>query len=657
MNKFDEIQKQGLTDYVESITTKSTRGGGYVCPLCGSGTGKNKTGAFHIDKEGTHWACFSCNASGDIFDLIGKVENISEFPQQVSRAGEILGIYANGGDDVKALIPLQGKQIEKEPEKVETDYTEFFIKAHNNINAPAIDEYLKKRGITAESVEKYNLGYVDEWKSPNAPDTVPSSPRLIIPTSKNTYFARDIRESVPEKSLPYVKQKVGGSVLYNTAALNGDKPVYIVEGEIDCISIEQAGGAAVGLGSTGNVKKLADLLKQKPPKAPIIVALDNDKAGEKAIKTLNAELKQTDITIRQFKPFDDNVKDANEMLTTAPERLAELVKIGADFDKSDEQVAEHKQYLTASTCNYIQTFIDNIKDSSKTDCIPTNFKQLDNALDGGLYEGLYVVGAMSALGKTTFIQQISDSIAEKGNDILYFSLEMSRFDLMAKSISRCTALQAFKIKKSDYAKTVRGITDGKRYKNYNEQELEIIKSAFNDYKQIAKHIYIYEGIGNFGVEFIRKAVQKHIDFTGKKPVVVIDYLQILAPMKDYERATDKQIADKNVLELKRISRDYKIPVITISSFNRVNYNNSASMAAFKESGTIEYSADVLLGLQLQSAEHNNQSQINDLLKSDPRKVEIVILKNRFGKVGEKIPMSFYPAKNYFEENKTAEYDF
>ena len=81
------------------------------------------------------------------------------------------------------------------------------------------------------------------------------------------------------------------------------------------------------------------------------------------------------------------------------------------------------------------------------------------------------------------------------------------------------------------------------------------------------------------------------------------------------------------------------------------------MAAFKESGTIEYSADVLLGLQLQSAEHNNQSEINDLLKSDPRKVEIVILKNRFGKVGEKIPMSFYPAKNYFEENKTAEYDF
>ena len=43
-----EALKERLTEYVESITDHSAKGNrkAYVCPLCGSGTGRNKTGAF-----------------------------------------------------------------------------------------------------------------------------------------------------------------------------------------------------------------------------------------------------------------------------------------------------------------------------------------------------------------------------------------------------------------------------------------------------------------------------------------------------------------------------------------------------------------------------------------------------------------------------------
>lgn len=74
-------------------------------------------------------------------------------------------------------------------------------------------------------------------------------------------------------------------------------------------------------------------------------------------------------------------------------------------------------------------------------------------------------------------------------------------------------------------------------------------------------------------------------------------MQILAPCN--EIASDKQNKDNAVLELRRISRDYKTPIIAISSFNRDNYNSVASMTAFKESGIIEYSSDVLIALQPQ----------------------------------------------------------
>ena len=62
--------------------------------------------------------------------------------------------------------------------------------------------------------------------------------------------------------------------------------------------------------------------------------------------------------------------------------------------------------------------------------------------------------------------------------------------------------------------------------------------------------------------------------------MIIDYLQILSPYN--ERYTDKQNMDKAVLELKRISRDHKIPVIAISSFNRSAYKKEAEDEAYKE---------------------------------------------------------------------------
>jgi replicative DNA helicase len=264
-----------------------------------------------------------------------------------------------------------------------------------------------------------------------------------------------------------------------------------------------------------------------------------------------------------------------------------------------------------------------------------------------LYEGLYIVGAISSLGKTTLITQITDQIAQAGQDVLIFSLEMARTEIMAKSISRHTLQQVLN-NGGDIrnAKTTRGITTGKRYESYSKAERELINGAIVAYSQYANHIYISEGIGDIGAEQIRETVKQHILFTGNTPVIVIDYFQILAPYS--ERATDKQNTDKAVMELKRISRDYKTPVIGISSFNRANYSVAVSMEAFKESGAIEYSSDVLLGLQLKGAGEKN-FDANEAKKKSPREIELVILKNRNGSTGDKLGYKYYPLFNYFEE--------
>ena len=202
------------------------------------------------------------------------------------------------------------------------------------------------------------------------------------------------------------------------------------------------------------------------------------------------------------------------------------------------------------------------------------------------------------------------------------------------------------------AKTVRGVTAGKRYEKYSNTEKDLITNAVQAYSGYAKHIYITEGVGDLGVQQIRETVEKHTRYTGNTPLVIVDYLQILAPAN--ERATDKQNTDKAVMELKRISRDFKTPVIGISSFNRDNYKNAVSMQAFKESGAIEYSSDILIGLQLKGA-GDKDFDPTEAKKKNPREIELVILKNRNGQTGAKVPFEFYPMFNYFVENDNPQY--
>ena len=506
-------------------------------------------------------------------------------------------------------------------------------------------DYPQKRGLSSEVVAKYMLGYDAhyskgtggrEWKA------------LIIPTGSSSYVARNT-DPQAEKKDRY--RKSGASQLFNTKeALGQDaQPVFIVEGELDALSIVEVGGQAVGLGSTANYRQLLERLKTKKPEKPLILALDNDEDGASTTENLAKGLTELGVSYNLASLYGDQ-KDANSLLLKDRGALREGVRKAVEealSQQEEELEAQKEEYLKTSTASHLQEFIDGIADSVNTPFIPTGFKKLDGVLEGGLYEGLYILGAISSLGKTTLALQIADQIAKSGQDVLIFSLEMARSELMAKSISRLTVLDVLENKGNlRDAKTTRGITTGTRYKDYSRTETELIQRAIKAYGVYAGNIYIHEGIGDIGTDQIRETVKKHILFTGKKPTVLIDYVQILAPADI--RATDKQNTDKAVLELKRLSRDFKIPVLGISSFNRANYSVAVTMEAFKESGSLEYGSDVLIGLQLKGA-GSKGFNANEAKQKNPREIELVVLKNRNGATGKTISFEYYPLFNYFKE--------
>ena len=641
----------------------------YICPICGSGTGKKGTGI--TTKDGIHFTCWAgCFTNSDIIDIIGMENGLTEYNDKLERACTEYGIdystleadyslsLARARADFKDLEkPAQNKpengrsteykhNTESAPSTAYTDYVEFFKECASHRGE---SDYLLKRGISEGVQASFLIGYCPTWRSPTALKrgaNPPATPRVIIPTSRYSYIARDTRpaEGMSDSEKQYSKMKEGSLSLFNLKALEDMRePAFIVEGEIDALSIIEIGYRALALGSTTNYKKLLEHLKENRPAQPLLIALDADKSGNDTADKLLAGLR--DMNIESYRvDINGSYKDANERLVADRDGLKSAVADAIEASKTAKE-AEKQAYLETNTAHYLKDFVNGIAESVNTPYTPTGFYELDSNLDGGLYEGLYIIGAISSLGKTTLALQIADQVAKRGRDVLIFSLEMARNELIAKSISRLTAELAIEDNKPiTQAKTTRGITVYNFYKSYSQEERELIDNAINAYGDYADHIYISEGIGNIGVEEIRETIKKHIAITGNTPVVVIDYLQIVAPYND--RATDKQNTDKAVLELKRMSRDFKLPVIGISSFNRDNYNAGVSMQAFKESGAIEYGSDVLIGLQLEGA-GGSGFDVDKAKSENPRKIEAKILKNRNGKTGATVNLEYYPQYNYF----------
>ena len=345
---------------------------------------------------------------------------------------------------------------------------------------------------------------------------------------------------------------------------------------------------------------------------------------------------------------------ANTGLTVFKQSATRSYKAITCAGAEDTRAALVEQYRqNFSVGGNIAEFDNVINSNANTPAIKTGFKILDQVLDGGLYEGLYTIGAISSLGKTAFCGNIADNIATAGHDVIIFSFEMSKFEFIARSISKLTFAYFLGHRdtiKYEWCKTERGITDGSRYKNYSPDEIALINKCKSTYAAKAgQHLYIYESIGEMSVNDIANIVKTHIENTGNKPVVIIDYLQLIKNEDPRINSNDKVKTDANLTALKKLSRDEKLAIIAISSFNRNSYETRARFESFKESGSVEYTSSVLLALQLAGVEEDNFN-VNEAKAKNPREVELVILKNRQAKSGDTIKYFYYPMFNFFYED-------
>jgi len=655
-----EIRRNSKKLIREILQPAARRVGGedsYICPFCGHGTHGDGLTFNKKSKDGLNLKCFGCGWSGDIIALFREMGGF-DFHTALQGLAVPLGLELDPYQPVQQKGPSAVKSAQvsattpeeapgDRPDPPTADYIAYYRACRENLSDPDAAGYLSSRGISQETARAYWLGF-DRLSDPaNAPGMIGEgyrphpAPRLIIPTSASHYVGRAIDPNMEKrfaKMNPNREKGAGEAGIFNVNALYAQdvQVVYVVEGDFDALSLLEVGATAIATNSTGNIQKLLALLEQKKTDATLILAFDNDAAGEKATETMKAGLSHLGIRCAVADICGD-CKDPNEY----------LVKDRAGFESAVEKARGLASGKPDNVSLYIDTLMGGEIDRFKAD-VKTGYPNLD-ALCDGLYAGLYVIAAVSSLGKTTFAAQMADQIAMQGHDVLYFSLEQSRLEMVSKSLSRLTA-------KNNRANAVTSLSIRK-----GSLPPQVMEAAKHYKTAVGDRISIIEGNFNCDLSFVEDYIKTYVARNkDSRPVIFIDYLQILQPETVNGRLqTTKETVDATVSSLKRLSRELGLTVIAISSVNRSNYLSPIDFESLKESGGIEFTADVVWGLQFQclnedvfdkeKAIKQKRARIKAAKAETPRRIELCCLKNRYGIASYSAYFQYTPQFDLFEE--------
>ena len=675
--------------------------GGKICPHhnCDGGQGKSKTGAtkFTLPNGQERLGCFKCKAAG----RNGNFSNvdIAAYHLGISVTGapysstdtlEIAKFLANhfGYQLDGYTSPVKNAQASPQNSPSNAADVEFRKAEIAKIVAADVARYRKSpvpvpekfaRAISQSTFERYGVTYDEKWYSPeNRLDKHFYTPqKRIIFLCGNSYVARlaDQIDDYPEYERKYLRKAYnGGAVeIFNVAAIDeapAGSVIYAVEGIFDALSLLQIGAEnVVAINGAPHWRKLVERIKARSDGGKtlhVAVLFDDDDAGRPAAENTRQALIRAGVpAIARFLPratndTSDEKNDANfilqhfgadalresffhalenyniELASIAAEIKNLGLKLPVDTEtlktvkhpendapsalKIDFNNADSVTDFQDESAYFAQNFDEDVQRRRKFANRKTGFANIDEQQI--FTPGLYILGGLPSIGKTSFAWQLADNLASAGEPVLYVSYEMSIAQLRAKTIAHRvyeidhdSRLSSAQIAIGGWNRTVGAVVD-----------------------QLKKSTRIFRTLQATSVHFADKLIALLDRFCAsliKPPVIFIDYLQRMPrPSK-----TDlREGVSFNARSLKDWQLKSNATIIALSSLNRDNYSAPISFESFKETGEIEYSADVMWGLQLYCVNRAtgkifaDRQAFSDAKKQQPREMQLLCVKNREGNV-------------------------
>jgi replicative DNA helicase len=314
-------------------------------------------------------------------------------------------------------------------------------------------------------------------------------------------------------------------------------------------------------------------------------------------------------------------------IITGLARLRRLGEVGLNLQQAaltssweeTEQILDNARSVLDATANEatgirVTTYADALQEaieiwsSPQGESYPTGWSDLDRKFNGGWHPGqLTVIGARPAVGKSLVAGCAAVAASRYGAG--FFSLEMKTHEVVARMAAA---------------------TEGIDLHSLNSQRL-----SDADWTKVAKHtkrtadwpVYIEEA-SRITMAQVRATVRTW-KRRGPVPLVIIDYLQLVAPAdtRDQRERQVSRIAE----DCKHLAKEFDTHVLALAQVNRGSTQRADSrptMADLRESGGIEAHADNIILLHRDDQEMEGE-------------IELIIEKNRHGETG-KIRLAWRP---------------
>lgn len=267
---------------------------------------------------------------------------------------------------------------------------------------------------------------------------------------------------------------------------------------------------------------------------------------------------------------------------------------------------------------------DRIANAGKLDGVrgvPTGYPDLDNLLSGLHKSDLIILAARPSVGKTSLALDIARNAAIRHNiPVGIFSLEMSSEQLVDRMLSAESYVNSWKLRTG----TV-----------HDEQDFERIRDAVEVLSKAPIYIDDKPGANILSMRAVARRLKREQGIG----LIVVDYLQLMAPTNTKQSDSMVQQVTEISRSLKSLARELEVPVLALSQLSRAveQRGGKPRLSDLRDSGSIEQDADVVIFIHRE--DRTNQ-------ESDRKNIaEILVEKHRNGPTGK--------VELYFDDKRTS----
>jgi replicative DNA helicase len=206
--------------------------------------------------------------------------------------------------------------------------------------------------------------------------------------------------------------------------------------------------------------------------------------------------------------------------------------------------------------------------------IMTDFRDLDDMLNGLQKDQMIIVAARPSMGKTAFAMNIVQQVAMQNVPCAVFSLEMSKQQLAQRMMVSAANIDGHRVRKG----------------MLRNEEYHALAQVVNQLSQLPIWVDDSPGLTIMDLRAKCRRLKRQHDIQ----LIMIDYLQLM----DNPGVESRQQQISEISRgIKAVARDLRVPVIALSQLNRSSENRDGHrprMSDLRESGSIEQDADVVM---------------------------------------------------------------